>query len=119
LLVQFQETAVRRGWTLHAVSILFNHVHLVIEAPPEIGKTRLLRDFKSYGSGRLNKRFGPRPSGTWCTESGSCRVVRHRGGATFYACHVQPNPLVVWSRERGRIPPSESHPDNVYRGEED
>jgi len=43
---QFQETASYRRWTLHAVSIMVNHVHLVVEAPPELGKSELLRDFK-------------------------------------------------------------------------
>jgi REP element-mobilizing transposase RayT len=119
LLEQFQETAACRCWTLHAVSILFNHSHLVVEAPPAVGKSELLRDFKSYGSGRLNRRFGHRASGTWWTDGGSCRPIRHLPAAVFYVCHRQPNPLVVWSRERGRIPPSESHPDNVYPGEVD
>ncbi len=119
LLEQFQETAAYRGWTLHAVSILFNHIHLVVEAPPEFGKRELLRDFKSYGAGRLNRCFGRRASGTWWTDGGSCKPIRHLPAAVFYVCHRQPNPLVVWSRERGRIPPSESHPDNVYPGDFD
>jgi REP element-mobilizing transposase RayT len=117
LLEQLQETARYRGWTLHAVSIMFNHIHLVVEAPPQVGKKELLRDFKSYGARRLNRRFGPRESGTWWTDSGSCRPVRNIAAAIFYVCHRQPNPLVVWSLERGRIPPAESHPDNVYPGE--
>ena len=118
LFEQFQETAAHRGWTLHAVSIMFNHVHLVVEAPPEVGKTELLRNFKSYASRRLNRKFGPRPSGTWWTEHGSCKPVRNLAAAIFYVCHRQPKPLLVWSRERGRIPPSESHPNNVYPASE-
>ncbi|HEY1860527.1 MAG TPA: hypothetical protein VGG61_09250, partial [Gemmataceae bacterium] len=38
LLDQFQETAVYRGWALLAVSIMRNHIHLVVEAPPDVGK---------------------------------------------------------------------------------
>jgi REP element-mobilizing transposase RayT len=117
LLDQLQETAAHRLWTLHAVSVMVNHIHLAVEAPPEVGKSELLRDFKSYASRRLNRVFGAQQSGTWWTDSGSCRVVRHLGGANFYVCHRQPNPLVVWSLERGRILPSESHPDNVFPGE--
>jgi REP element-mobilizing transposase RayT len=116
LLVQFQETAAYRRWTLRAVSIMRNHIHLVVEAPPEVGKSDLLRDFKSYGARRLNRLFGPRPAGTWWTDGGSCRPIRDLPGAIFYTCHRQANPLVLWSSERGRIPPSESHPDNVYPG---
>jgi hypothetical protein len=49
----------------------------------------------------------------------ACRPIRRLPAAVFYVCHRQPNPLVVWSRERGRIPPSESHPDHVFPGEID
>lgn len=102
---------------MHAASIMFNHCHLVVEAPPEVGKFVLLRDFKSYGSRRLNRFFGRRASGTWWTDGGSGRPIRSLAAAIFYTCHRQPNPLVVWSLERGRIPPSESHPENVFPGE--
>src|SRR5438309_8929958 len=33
LLAQFQETAAHRGWKLHAVAIMVNHFHLVVEVP--------------------------------------------------------------------------------------
>ena len=116
LLEQFLETAAYRKWELHAVSIMFNHVHLVVEAPSKVGKSDLLRDLKSYGARRLNRKFGSRESGTWWSDGGSCRPIRYLAGAKFYVSHRQPNPLVIWSRERGRIPPSESHPDNAYPG---
>jgi hypothetical protein len=90
-----------------------------VEAPAQVGKSELLRDFKSYAARRLNRRFGPRASGTWWTDGGSCRPIRRLPAAVFYVCHRQPKPLVVWSRERGRIPPSESHPDHVFPGETD
>jgi REP element-mobilizing transposase RayT len=115
LLDQFLETSEHRGWVLHAVSIMDNHCHLVVETPAKVGKSIILRDFKSYGSRRLNVRFGYRQSDTWWTDSGSCRVVKNLAAAIFYVCHRQPSPLVMWSRERGRIPPEESHPDNVFR----
>jgi REP element-mobilizing transposase RayT len=117
LLDQFLETAAHRRWTLHAVSIMFNHFHMVLEAPPKVGKKVLLRDIKSYGSRRLNRVFGPREAGTWWSDGGSCRPIRNRSAAIYYTCHRQPHPLVVWSRERGRIPPAESDPENVYPGE--
>jgi hypothetical protein len=84
---------------LSAVSVMFNHMHLVVEAPAEVGKSELLRDFKSYASHRLNRVFGRPTSGTWWSESGSCRPLRHVPAAIFYTCHRQPNPLVVWSRD--------------------
>jgi REP element-mobilizing transposase RayT len=115
LLEQFQETAAYRGWTLLAVAVMANHIHIVIDAPPEVGKSQLLRDFKSYGARRLNRLFGSPPAGTWWTDSGSCRVVRYVPAAMFYVCHREYHPLVVWSRERGPIPPEESDPGNVFR----
>jgi len=116
LLAQFQETAKFRGWTLLAVSVMANHVHLIVDAPPEAGKSTLLRDFKSYGARRLNRIFGPRVSGTWWSDGGSCRVLRSLPAAVHYVCHRQPKPLLVWSQERGRIPVSESDPGNVFSG---
>ncbi|MSQ95206.1 MAG: hypothetical protein EXR98_11710 [Gemmataceae bacterium] len=115
LLDQFQETARCRGWELRAVSIMYNHIHLVVTAPADVGKAQLLRDFKSYGARRLNERFGRQPSDTWWSDGGSCRVVRGLPGAIYYVCHRQPKPLVVWSSERGRFPPEESDPRNVFQ----
>ncbi len=114
LLLQFLETADYRQWTLHAVAIMFNHIHLVVEAPAEVGKKELLRDLKSYGARRLNRVFGRRLSGTWWTDGGSCKPIRDLDSAVYYVCHRQPNPLIVWSRERGRILVMESHPGNRY-----
>jgi REP element-mobilizing transposase RayT len=129
LLEQFIETAAYRGWELHAVSIMANHVHLVVEVqtPPAdaggsfaggsfTGKSQLLRDFKGYGSRRLNRLFGVREAKTWWSDGGSGRVVRNVASAIHYVCHRQPRPLVVWSQERGRIPVEESHVGNVFGG---
>jgi REP element-mobilizing transposase RayT len=117
LLEQFVETAKYRGWELLAVSIMYNHIHVVINAPGEVGKAQILRDLKSYGARRLNKLFGKPQSGTWWSDSGSCRPVRASAAAVFYVCHRQPRPLLVWSAERGRIPPEESDPNNVFETE--
>jgi REP element-mobilizing transposase RayT len=101
LLAQFQETATHRGWLLHAVAVMFNHVHLIVEAPRDVGKPTLLRDFKSYAARRLNREFGRPASGTWWTHGGSCRVVDNVPSAVNYVCERQPHPLVVWSRASG------------------
>jgi REP element-mobilizing transposase RayT len=113
LLEQFLETAAYRGYRLLAVSVMFNHLHLVIEAPPTVGKPVLLRDVKSYGSRRLNRQFGHRSAGWW-SDGGSCRPVKDIPAAIYYVCHRQANPLLVWSLARGRIPPSESHSENRW-----
>jgi REP element-mobilizing transposase RayT len=116
LLEQFLETAAYRGWVFHAMSIMANHVPLVVECPPDIHKSQLLRDFKGYGARRLNRLYGRRAAGTWWSDGGSGRVIRNVVAAIYYVCHRQPFPLLVWSRERGRISISESHPKNKLGG---
>ena len=77
LLDQFLDTAAHRGWVLHAVSIMFNHIHLVVEVPSGIGKSQLLRGLQRLWRRRLNSLFGKRESGTWWSDGGSGRVVRN------------------------------------------
>lgn len=68
LVGQFRETAAFRGWVLPAVAVMSNHVHLVVLVSGDPEPERLLHSFKSYGSRRLNRRFGKRE---WWTSSGS------------------------------------------------
>lgn len=99
LLEQFQETARYRGWLLVVVAILVNHVHVVVGAPGDPDPAVLLRDFKSYGSRRLNRRWGTPASGTWWVESGSRRVLKTTdslNGAIGYVLD-QEGPLLLWS----------------------
>jgi REP element-mobilizing transposase RayT len=106
LLSQFQETARFRGWTLLAVAIMANHVHLVVEVPGDPDPRRVLADFKAYGSRQLNRQWGALPSGTWWTEKGSKRKLpdeRAVADAIAYVLYKQPHPLVVWSPDLGRL----------------
>ena len=103
---QFQETAQFRGWTLRAVSIMHNHFHMVVQVPGDPSPRKLLADFKAYGSRALNRRFGRQPSETWWTGKGSKRKLpndRAVADAINYVLYKQPNPLLVWSLELGRI----------------
>jgi REP element-mobilizing transposase RayT len=103
LLKQFKETAAYRGWRLLAVAIMANHVHVLVAVSGDPDPETLLRDFKSYGSRALNRRWGKPPADTWWTESGSRRkkgtddAVR---GAVRYV-KAQPNALVIWTLEPG------------------
>lgn len=106
LLAQFQETAAYRGRVLRAVSIMFNHCHLVVQVADDPDPGRMLADFKAYGSRALNRRFGKPPSDTWWTTKGSTRKLKDDqalAAATHYVLHKQPNPLVCWSPEVGLI----------------
>jgi REP element-mobilizing transposase RayT len=73
---QFQETARHRGWELLTVAILTNHVHLIVGVGGDPDPSTLLRDFKSYGSRRLNRRWTVPVSKTWWAESGSRRTLK-------------------------------------------
>jgi len=64
LLDQFQEKVEHRKWRLFAVGIMANHIHIVIGVPGDPKPERLLQDLKSYGSRRLNRRYGKPKNGT-------------------------------------------------------
>jgi hypothetical protein len=97
---QFQETAIFRGWTLFAVAIMRNHVHVVLGVPGDPEPERLLQDFKSYGSRALGKQ-GCKPAGArWWTRSGSKRKLpcyEAVCAASDCVTRQQAEPLVVWS----------------------
>jgi REP element-mobilizing transposase RayT len=98
LLAQFQETARYRGWQLLTVAILANHVHLIVDVKGDPDPAALLRDFKSYGSRRLNRRWPVPASKTWWAESGSRRILRtdeNRIQAVQYVLQ-QPGALLTW-----------------------
>jgi REP element-mobilizing transposase RayT len=99
LLAQFQETARYRGWKLLAVAIMVNHVHLVVGVDGDPEPTKILGDFKAYGSRALNRRWSEPASGTWWTYDGSKRklvdilAVRE---TLDYVVNRQSHPLVTW-----------------------
>ena len=91
---QFAETAAHRGWRILAGAIMPLHVHLLVGVPGDPEPHTLLRDFKSYGSRRLN-RGGKR---RWWTEGGSTRKKAEREQILAAARYVrdQEGPLSVW-----------------------
>jgi REP element-mobilizing transposase RayT len=98
LLPQFRETTTHRGWTLYAVAILTNHIHIVVGVIGDPDPSDLLGDFKSYGSRPLNRRWKKPASGTWWTAGGSKRKAIDDSsvwGAIVYV-RDQENPLLVW-----------------------
>jgi REP element-mobilizing transposase RayT len=106
VLAQFQETAAYRARVLRAVSIMVNHFHMVVQVADDPDPRRMLADFKAYGSRALNRQFGKPPSDTWWTDKGSTRKLKDEralAAAIHYVLYKQPNPLVVWSPETGRI----------------
>src|SRR5262249_8509071 len=103
---QFLETAGYRGWTIRALAVMYNHFHLVVQVPGDPHPDKVLADFKAYGSRVLNRAYGRPPSETWWTSRGSTRKLtgeKALADAIDYVLYKQPNPLVVWSPETGRI----------------
>jgi hypothetical protein len=64
LIAQFRETAMYRGWRLLAAVIMANHIHIVTGVPGDPDPTKILGDYKAYGSRVLNCRWGKPLSGT-------------------------------------------------------
>lgn len=99
VLLQFRETATYRNWCLYATSVMANHVHLVVSAPETTISDDLLRDFKSYASRSLNRRWPKPASGTWWTQSGSRRRLPDENAVDAAIAYVmnQHACLASWS----------------------
>jgi REP element-mobilizing transposase RayT len=96
---QLHETAAFRRWTLLAFAIVPNHVHLVVGVVGDPEPTKLLNDFKSYATRRLNSGWTTPENGTWWTESGSKRKLPDENsilGAVRYTVE-QEAALVIWT----------------------
>jgi|SRR6516165_9546358 len=108
ILAQLQETAEYRKWDLLAVAIMANHFHIVVRVKGDPDPNTLLRDFKSYASRALNRKWGKPESETWWTESGSKRKLPNEEAVRQAIEYVrnQQSALLVWiAGERGRKPP--------------
>ncbi|MCI0684690.1 MAG: transposase [Gemmataceae bacterium] len=104
LFAQFQETARHRGWELRAVAIMFNHFHIVVGVPGDPNPSKILGDFKSWGTRKLSAVFGAPASETWWTQGGSKRKLKDEqalAAAIHYVLYEQPEPLLTWSPETG------------------
>lgn len=95
---QFEVTARLRFIELIAGAIMRNHVHMVVGVKGDPDPQWLLGGFKSYGSRALNARFGKPQSGTWWTQSGSCRKLKNQDSVNAAVEYVrnQEFPLFVW-----------------------
>ncbi len=102
---QFRETAAYRGWSILALAVMANHVHLVVGVPGDPDPAKLLHSFKSYASRALAKAGHAPSGGRWWTESGSRRKLPDQRAVTTAVAYVlnQNRPLVIWSPagERG------------------
>lgn len=120
LLAQLQETAAYRGWQLLAVDIMANHIHLVVGVPGDPSPSDILRDFKSYASRMLNRRWKRPASGTWWTESGSKRKLPNENAVLAAIRYVmeQEYPLLIWTAEIPELNLQEGRIDVEQTGEQ-
>jgi REP element-mobilizing transposase RayT len=104
ILDDLRHTADVRGWELHGVAVMRNHVHLVVGVTGDPDPATLLRDFKAYASRALNQRWARPASGTWWTQSGSRRILRDEPAviAAVNCVREQPGALAVWVAEDWR-----------------
>ena len=61
-----------RGWTLHALNVRSNHVHLVVSAP--IHPDQVMNQFKAWCSRRLNEAT-EKPPAKWWAIHGSTKWI--------------------------------------------
>jgi REP element-mobilizing transposase RayT len=111
ILEQFRRTAAYRGWSLLAVAVLANHIHLVVGVSGDPDPAKLLHDFKSYATRALKDRGHIPSGGRWWTESGSRRKLPDERAVAAAIAYVlrQHGALIVWSPgERGVLTPCES-----------
>ncbi len=108
VLDQFHETANHRGWKLLAVSIRSACVHIVVNVPGDPDPAKVLQDFKSYGSRRLNQVFGKAPSGLWWTGNSARRKIKDATAvkATINDIISKENLLVTWVQGGNASPES-------------
>lgn len=101
LLEQFLETARARAWQIEACAILTNHVHLVFGVPGDPDPSDMLRDWKSYGSRKLNGKWQRPASGTWWETRGSKRALKTAAALKRAIQYVlnQENALLIWHRQ--------------------
>ena len=119
LLQQFFETSDIRKWFLMAVSIMVQHIHIVVGVPGDPDPERILNDFKRYGSQRLNRSWTTPKSGRWWTRRGSKRKLQDDEAVLAAIKYTidQEFPLLIWTAPipelglpGGRIEPPTGNP---------
>ncbi len=74
-----REVASYRGWTIHALKVLSNHIHVVVEtdeSPQDARPEKLLVDFKAYTTRRLREAKLWEEAGSIWEHHGSTRYLK-------------------------------------------
>jgi REP element-mobilizing transposase RayT len=75
MIVQYQETARIRGWTIQAASVTYNHTHVVVSMPGDPDPKSILETLKSWATRAVKKVRPLPPNGTFWTAKGSKRKL--------------------------------------------
>lgn len=82
----------RRGWTLHAVNVRTNHVHVVVDCQGTHTPEQVMQQFKMWGTRRLNEAgLATSQTHVWA-DHGSTRYLNDATGlmsAIEYVLHGQ------------------------------
>jgi REP element-mobilizing transposase RayT len=96
-----QEVAAHRRWTLWAVHVRSNHVHVVITAAPRPEK--VMADLKAWCSRRLREVCQESPDRDRWTQHGSTRYLNDETAvhaAVAYVVDEQGEPMEVYDRRK-------------------
>ena len=82
-----------------------NHIHMLVGVPDDPDPVAILRDFKAYGSRRLNRQFNTPAGQTWWTTGGSTRKLPDATHIPAVANYIQQqsNPHLIWTRDDGQL----------------
>jgi len=92
--VTLREVAAHRSWTIVALNILPNHVHVVISAPDDTSPEKIMNDFKSWATRRLREQNLVPPQTPIWSHHGSTRylnTVESVQAACHHVTHQQSN----------------------------
>ncbi|HZU34272.1 MAG TPA: transposase [Gemmataceae bacterium] len=100
VLKAIRDVCTYRKWTLHAIHVRPQHVHVVVsgDAAPE----RMMNDFKSYASRALNAANLDGPERKRWTRHGSTRHIddeRYLAAAVHYVLYKQGEPMERWPED--------------------
>ena len=93
------ELCSHRGWSLLAIHVRTQHIHLVVTA--EDSPEKVLQDAKKYASRALNRSGKDRVSQRRWSRHGSTRYLwkpESVGAAIHYVVREQGGPMAVWEK---------------------
>jgi REP element-mobilizing transposase RayT len=70
-----REVAAHRKWSIVALHVLCNHVHVVVSTPDDVAPEKVMNDFKSWATRRLREQNLMPPNASVWSHHGSTRYL--------------------------------------------